>query len=838
MEKEIKKTFFFFSLLLFVLLSVNAQNKSKQESLAYILNNLQEYYGVQFNYAEDSIENIFLIPPSKSLSFTDVLAYLERKTGLSFLMMSKRIVLVKPKKGLVLCGFIKNIDNLESIVSATIQTEKNSIISDENGFFQIEIENISQPITIRFLGYNTLSKLYNEFSETECQDVFLTPNFQPLSEVVISNYITNGINKISNGSYEIDFSDFDILPGVIDNDVLQSVQAFPGIQSVNETVSNINIRGGTHDQNLILWDGIKMYQSGHFFGLISMYNPQITQSVSLVKNGSDVSYTDGVSGTIAMQTEQEVNDKLKTILSFNLTDLNAFIDIPLGEKSSVQVATRKSINDFFETPTYTSFFNRISQNTEVASNTMAITNTDKTFDFYDTSLRWIYKISETDELRLNFINVHNQLQFNENATINNKEESRESNLTQNSIAGALHYNKTWNDNWRTTFEIFETDYKLRAINVNVLDTQRFLQENKVSETSMKAMANYSCNTNLKWFGGYHFVETEITNLDDVDVPLYRNLVSEVVRTHAVFSQVGYKSHNKNTSLNLGFRYNYIDKFKKSIWEPRLNFSQRVFKYVTFDVSGEFKHQNASQVVNLQNDFLGVEKRRWQMSNNQDIPIIKSKQISGGFNFNRNGLLLSLEGYFKLVNGITSQSQGFQNQYEFEKKSGNYDVKGVDLLLRKQIDKVNMWLSYSYMENRYLFEDLENDYFSSNYNITHTTTFGLTYALDNLKLSTGLNWHSGKPTTHPVFENEIIDGNINYQATNTSTLKDYLRLDVSATYSFKISQDSKAYLGVSVWNVLDRKNELNNFYRINNSVVNEVVQQSLGFTPNAIFKLEF
>ncbi len=82
-------------------------------------------------------------------------------------------------------------------------------------------------------------------------------DLQKLSEVVVSGYIVKGINKLSNGSFEIKVSEFDILPGLVETDVLQAVQAFPGIQSINETVSNINIRGGSHDQNLILWDDIK-----------------------------------------------------------------------------------------------------------------------------------------------------------------------------------------------------------------------------------------------------------------------------------------------------------------------------------------------------------------------------------------------------------------------------------------------------------------------------------------------------------------------------------------------------------------------------------------------------
>jgi hypothetical protein len=43
----------------------------------------------------------------------------------------------------------------------------------------------------------------------------------------------------------------------VDPDVLQSIQALPGVESTNESIANINVRGGTNDQNLMLWDNIK-----------------------------------------------------------------------------------------------------------------------------------------------------------------------------------------------------------------------------------------------------------------------------------------------------------------------------------------------------------------------------------------------------------------------------------------------------------------------------------------------------------------------------------------------------------------------------------------------------
>ncbi|MEZ4796194.1 MAG: TonB-dependent receptor [Flavobacteriaceae bacterium] len=836
MEKAIKQLTLT-CLLVFINCSF-AQNSNSEQLLTSIIKTLQEQHQIQFNYAEDIVDGIAIAFPSKDLTLSEALAFLESKTSLSFTVISENIISIQPKNRMILCGYVKDIETAQPIESVTVQTNTKSAITDKNGFFQIEIKNLNELIELRHISYKTIVRSYTQFKTTSCEDILLFPNFQSLSEIVISNYITSGINKINNGGFEIDFSDFEILPGLIDNDVLHSVQSFPGIQSVNETVSNINIRGGTHDQNLILWDDIKMYQSGHFFGLISMYNPQITQKVFLKKNGTDASYTDGVSGTIMMQTEKNVNDTFNAVVGANLTDANGFVDVPISDKSSLQIAARKSISDVVETPTYTAFFNRIAQNTELSDNNTTITNSNQAFDFYDTSLRWIYNMSTKDELQLNFINVHNQLQFDENAIINNQAISRESNLTQNSIAGSIKYNRIWSQKFQTVLDIYETDYKLKAVNANILDSQRFLQENKVSETSVKLKTNYKLSSNIQLLNGYHFVETEVTNLDDVDNPLFKLLVSEVVRTHGVFSQLNYKTLNNNTYINIGLRYNYIDKFKKSLFEPRLSFNQKFLDHFTFEVLGEFKHQNTSQVINFQNDFLGIEKRRWQLSNDDDIPVITSKQFSAGLSYNRHGWLINTEVYYKNIKGITSQSQGFQNQYEFVKSIGSYEVKGVDVLLKKQINTFNAWLSYAYMNNLYLFESLEPETFPSNYNITHWATLGLTYSIKNFKLSTGLNWHIGKPITIPITDNEIVNNEVNFGPTNTSNLKDYLRLDVSAIYDFNLGKKAKGNLGVSFWNVLNKENEINSFYRVNNETLNEIIQRSLGFTPNAVLRVYF
>jgi hypothetical protein len=346
------------------------------------------------------------------------------------------------------------------------------------------------------------------------------------------------------------------------------------------------------------------------------------------------------------------------------------------------------------------------------------------------------------------------------------------------------------------------------------------------------------NEKIHLLNGYHFVETEITNLDDVDRPRFKSLVSEVLRTQALFSQFNYKTLDRKTSLNFGLRYNYIGKFKKHILEPRFAFTHQFLNDFSLEILGEFKHQNTSQIINFQNDFLGIEKKRWQLSNDADIPVIRSKQVSFGLSYSKNRWLANIDGYYKHVNGITSQSQGFLNQYEFVKSKGNYDVYGLDFIVRKQIQNFNTWLSYSYLKSNYEFKSLSETMFPSNFDVRHTITTGAAFTLEHLKFSAGLNWHSGKPITQPIAGNEIRNNAINYEATNSSRLDDYFRVDVSALYDFKFGNKTSANLGVSIWNVLNQTNEINSFYKINNETVIKTTQNSLGITPNAVLRINF
>jgi hypothetical protein len=811
-----------------------AQDLGEAKPLEDILVILQQQHGVRFNYDPENIQEIYCSLPDSSSNLEQTIELLEQETGLRFNMLSNNFISIRPDVKMI-CGYLIDASTQEPVAFATVEAGDRSTIADENGYF--EIHNLAaDSIAIHHVSYIGKQLRMGNTSE-DCPVFSMEPNQQILPEIVLNDYLITGINKLNNGSYKIDFNEFTILPGLTDSDVLQSVQAFPGILSVNETVSNINIRGGSHDQNLILWDGIKMYQSGHFFGLISMYHPQITRNVILRKNGTPAKTTDGVSGTIQMKTDPEINRQLSGNVAINFTDVNGFVDIPTGKTSSVQVAARKSISDLIKTPTYKEYFNRISQDTEIDSDSGTQVNSNVKFDFLDGSVRWLYSPSTRDQIRLNFIYTKNNLTFNENALIDSQQISKESSLDQSSIGAGVYYQRIWSKRHRTTINVYESDYKLKAINVNLQQNQRFLQENKVSETGAGLISDYDLSTHLRWQNGYQFVETKVTNLDDVDNPVYRKLTGAVIRAHAAFSELSWVSKDGRTNLTIGGRLNYLEKFKRFIPEPRITLNHWLSDSWNIELLAEDKHQYTSQIINFQNDFLGIEKRRWQLSDNDTIPIITGRQISLGVSYNKSGWLINGVAYYKSVDGISSQSQGFQNQFEFVKSAGSYISSGVDLLIRKQFRSLNSWLSYSFLDSQYTFTEFEDNSFPSNFDITNMVSVGISYNKAPLLLSAGLNWHTGKPTTRPQTTN--LEDQIVYQSPNSDRLANYWRMDLSAIYQLYRGSAHWAEFGFSIWNLLDRENPIGNYYSLDQqNEPREVVQHSLGLTPNILARFYF
>jgi hypothetical protein len=834
---------------LFFVATSHAQKTNTGTSLlASYIQSLEERFQIKFSYADADISSIRIdIPKTKDLG--SILDNITNQTRLKIQKLNDRYYTITDTQTISICGTVLDNFKQNTISGATIQilgTGK-AVATDTLGNFSLNNIPANAKIQIKHAGFKTLFIEANNLANSDpCKTLLLAQFYQQLEEVVVYEFLTKGLVKQYDASIEMNTDEFGILPGLIEPDVLQTVQALPGIKSIDETVSDINIRGGSNDQNLILWDGIKMYQSGHFFGLISAFNPFLTDKVTLIKNGTSAQYGDGVSGIIDMRTNNELTENFYGGAGFNLISGDLHGQIPLGEKVALQFSGRRAFTDFLNTNTFSNFFAKaflknqvqdgLSQNVDIER--------DDTFYFYDFTGKVLYDINSNQKLRFSFINMNNFLDYSERDINTNSTTSSELDQTNYSFGGSLE--SIWTDKFSTFLNTYYSNYNLDAVNIDETGQQIFSQSNTVIEKAFRLNTNFKLNSNLDWLNGYQLTETSIGNFTDVTQPPFSVNVKDIVKTHAFFTELGYISKNEKLHLRGGTRLNYYDNpdtFNEFIIEPRINLNYAFTRELKVMVLGEFKSQATNQVIDLEQNFLGIEKRRWILSNGESLPIIKSRQVSLGLNYDSKDLYIGLEGFYKEVDGISTSTQGFESQNQFNGEIGKYDVKGIEFLINKKTSKYSLWASYAYNLNNYTFDDVIPPTFPNNFDIRHTATFAGTYTFNKLKIGVGLNYRTGKPFTEPDADNPIdaafFPVRINYSPANSSRLTEYLRADASAIYNFTISSDIKASAGISVLNFTDRVNLLNTYYQVNDLNAIETVESfSLGLTPNFSFRVKF
>ncbi|HLA54893.1 MAG TPA: TonB-dependent receptor plug domain-containing protein [Flavobacterium sp.] len=692
------------------------------------------------------------------------------------------------------------------------------------------------PLVFDFADANSIS--ISTVKKPEAAETVLS---QQLQEVVISNYLTTGITKKTDGSYIVSPKKFGILPGLTEADVLQTMQQIPGIMSVDETVSNINVRGGTHDQNLFVWNGIRMFQTGHFFGQISAFNPSLPQEIKILKNGSPAFYGESVSSVVDISTKSGAVEKSEFGFGTNLISFDIYAKIKASEKASFVISARRSFTDLAETPTYKSYSDRVFQNTVItnlSSNQAVDYSHSEDFYFYDFTVQYQQKIGLKSELLADFIGISNALDVLQKKTDSDGVLSKNSSLDQQNYGGSLSWKTNWNTKNTTSINTYGSHFNLDAVNRSVESNQILAQQNSVFDTGFRLENKHIINQHFSVSDGYQFNETGITNYDNINNPAFSRKIKNVLRSHAFIVETQFNP-NKKLVLKTGLRLNYFGKFNIFLAEPRLQFNYALTNELGIEVLGEFKSQTASQIIDLQQDFLGLEKRRWTLADNRENPIQKSRQISVGFTYKKNDWLLALDNFYKKVSGISSTSQSFQNQLEFEEMRGDYNVWGSELLVQKNFGHFYSWLAYSYNNNKYTFDNYTPKRFDSNFEIVQSISWAGIYEKNNLKFALGSKWYTGKPVTTPI-SNDTGSGIIVYNNPNNSRLSDYFQVNFLAFLKWQFNKKTTLQTGVSILNLFDKKNTINRYYRVNttNNSIESVNTYSLRRTPNVSLKVSF
>ncbi len=824
--------------------------------LSDVLVQLEDSYDVKFSYNAKAIEGIRISIDLNKESLASILSEVESLALVSFRKIDKRYYILKPIRRVTICGTVIDKATNDPIIGAAIVNLNGGkgAASNEKGFFKIEKIQRSDTISISFLGYKSTTVPVEALLGKECKTLGIEISKFTLSEVVVRKFLASSIANTEDGAIRINPNAREVLSGQSEPDILQSVQLLPGIESPSETASGLYIRGGTPDQNLILWDGIKMYNSDHFFGMLSAFNPYITDDVKVYRSGAKPQYGDRVSGVIDINTNSEVPEKTEAGIGLNMTHGDVYLKQPLGKKAAIHFSARRSITDIVETPTFREYSDLVFQNTGISFNRDQFqpgnSQNNELFYFTDFTLKAVAELSEEDKLTISNLFTRNKLDFtfeDTQADIRFRDRLNVENFGTNAS-----WKRRWSDRFSSETSLNYSQYDLDYSGRNRFsaDSDFFLnKENQIEELGVLFQGDLKLNDRLTFSNGYQFY------LNDVDFLLENGTTTfsdeAYNQTHAFYSQFSY---NKPESwyLDLGVRANYYATLDKVFWEPRIYTEYNLTKNLSLRGSAELRNQSISQVVEFATLTFGLENEVWALVNDdQGVPLQRSRQFSAGLVYEKEGWNVDIDGYVKRTSGLTSFSRGFRVGDDTFSE-GKSNTTGVEVMVKKKVNDFTTWLGYTWAKTDFNFDNLNsgND-FRGNNDIRHSYSWSNFYQWKNFQFSLNWRYRTGRPYTEAVRlveEPDVVF--IEFGELNAKRLPDYHRLDFSVTYDFKFSKKKDGLLGkagISILNLYGQRNMLDKDFFIlattdgqgnSDFQIQEVTNFSLGRTPNLFLRVSF
>jgi len=650
---------------------------------------------------------------------------------------------------------------------------------------------------------------------------------QKLQEVVIENYLSQGMTRTGQKT-TLSPAKIEELPGVTDADVLFSLQQLPGVRSPYETATGLFVRGGTADQNLVLWDGIRISHPGHLFGMISPFNPAVTEKVVFEDQATEPRYGQRVSSTIAMSMRDSVAQP-KVEAGINGLNLDALAAFPLGRKFSIEAAARKSYTEQWDSPAFDAYSRKVFQHTGYND------VDDHEFGFRDATARLNFSLSNKTHFSATGILIDNHLDFTAVDSLSRKD-SRAMDIRN--AGGSLQWKQQIGKRFRLETLAHESVYDFFYDSRQQPPEGSFsalVKKNRVVHSGLEATAAFQWKPAWGFEFGYQLQGYDLSHAFHNQTPgvdilldqrhLYRVAHSGFVQGKWLFG---------GGQADIGLRYDHYgalgDRF-----EPRLRIEKKLGN-VSAQVSYEMKSQTESQVREAVTNDLSLENYVWVLSDGKTYPLEKASQSSAGATWKKNGWLVDVSVYHKKISGVTSRMFGFLHLSDTVTHHGEGFVRGLDLLVQKKGKDWRAWLTYTYQDAQNRYDGLnDGNYFPVSSDIKHAVSLSGFKTWGKFSVSAGWFWHSGKPFSM------LSDGQIS--AFNQNRLPVYHRLDISSAYAFK-GRTWQGRAGISVLNVYGRSSVISREFDRQYQGIGDFTSnryavrdyRSLGFTPNVFIRV--
>ncbi len=803
-------------------------------------------------------------------------------------------------QNLLLTGVVKNAENGETLPAANIVIKGTAIGTATNvdGFFTLlNLPEKKFTLNVFYVGCHAIEmevdldkiegRLVIEMqpSNIEIDEVFVTAKSYKMMKA------TEGVSAV-----RVSPIDLKTLPSFGQVDIFRSLQLLPGISGTNESSSGLYVRGGTPDQNLVLLDGMTVYNVDHFFGFFSAFNADAIKDIQMFKGGYPAKYGGRISSVVDLTGKTGDPNNLHMSGGVNLLDAHTTIEVPLGGKGSILLAGRRSYTDVMESGLYNKIYDMLSQNNAeqtqqpempaMPSGGMGggpgggrggfgsfeqpeVTTTRPTFYFYDLNGKISYRPTEKDNLALSFYSGKDNL-FEDSENIRTIESQNE-NFPSRTIANtrdedtdwgnqgmSFKWSRQWNpkfySNLMGAYSHYFSNYNQQIIN-NTYDlgadtlingrTMGNFEDNDVNEISFRLDNEWQASNQHRLGFGLNFSHTNVTYdfIRDDTLSILNRDETGILTT--LYAQDNWKVTPK-LEVNAGIRANYYDVTGQTYIEPRLSFKYSATDHLSFKGATGKYNQFVNRVIN--ENVTEGSRDFWLIADNDLVDVQSSWHYILGGSIENDMFLFDVETYYKTLEGLSEFSLRYRrNDIELDQLffSGNGTAKGIEFLLQKKQGEFTGWLTYTLAQVEHKFEGLnEENPFPALHDQTHEFKAVANWEPHpKWRFSSTWVYGSGKPYTAPEsqYQIDLLDGRqfsyISVGPKNAERLPAYHRMDIAAHYLFKIGNVNMD-AGFSIFNLYNRTNIWYREFDLQElpMVINDVTY--LGATPNVSLNFSF
>ena len=729
----------------------------------------------------------------------------------------------------------------DPVVGAVIYTENTqyAATTDASGVYSLRLPTGRHKLLVRGIGIRETQRNVNVFSDGEL-NIEVEEEVFSLEEVVITSERQARVRNTSIGVERIQISEIMNIPTVFgETDVIRIVMMLPGVKTVGEASSGFNVRGGSTDQNLILFNDGTIYNPTHLFGFFSAFNPNVVKGMELYKSSIPAKYGGRISSVLEINGREGDKEKFTGQASLGLLTSSVTLEGPIGDKTTFIAGGRTTYSNWL--------FGLLPEESDYKDGRAA---------FYDLNAIIDHKFSDKDNLyvsgyysrdRFSFGSAEKYGYTNTNASF--KWRHIFSYKLHGTLTGGYDHYDYETENSKTLYDAYKMMFSINQY-FGKLNFTTYLNERHTMEFGVNGIL-YDLNPG----------ELNPNNRESLIIP------DKIQKERAIESAI-YLSERWDISpkllLDIGLRYSMFNvigprkynlydpqvlpdhmfiteekqvadwKIFKTFHNPEFRFSARYAISENFSVKAGI-NTLTQYIHKLSNTTIISPTDTWKLSD-VNIKPQRGMQVAVGIykNFRNNMIETSLEGYYKTMNDYLDYRGGavlsMSHNIETDVISTSGKSYGVELMVNKSRGNLNGWISYAYSRAMLRQDDFrmdkpvnEGNWYAAHYDKPHEVKLVGNYKLTKrYSFSLNCDYSTGRPITLPISKFEYAGSEYSFfSGRNQYRIPDFFRLD----FSFNIGANhhltllTHSTVSIGVYNLTGRKNAYSVYYVAEDGVLN-------------------